>query len=162
MRTYEMLYIIDQDATEAARAKLIARFSGFLEKQKATNIKVDEWGLKQLAYEINYKPKGYYVLMTFTAEPEVPNKLIKEMNLLEQVIRHTVSPVKAKKPAKAKKKVVKVEKAEVETKVAPKAEKAEKPAAKPVAEKKAPAKAEAKPAAEKATKPATKKTTEKK
>ena len=91
MKSYELLYIIDKDITEADRKKIVDRFKTFAEKNKATTVKIDEWGMKKLAYDINYKADGFYVLMSFDSPVDVPNKLTAELNLVEAVIRHKIT-----------------------------------------------------------------------
>ena len=71
---YEVVYIIDPAQGEEAVAATVAKFQTLAE-QHASNVVVDEWGKRRLAYAINYKTEGYYVLMSFTCGPEFPKEL---------------------------------------------------------------------------------------
>ena len=71
---YEVVYIIDPAQGEEAVAATVAKFQTLAE-QHASNVVVDEWGKRRLAYAINYKTEGYYVLMSFTSGPEFPKEL---------------------------------------------------------------------------------------
>ena len=51
---------------------------------------VDKWGVKKLAYEINFKNDGYYVLMNFTAPPTLPDELERQMRISDNVMRFLV------------------------------------------------------------------------
>ena len=51
---------------------------------------VDKWGVKKLAYEIDFKSEGYYVLMNFTAPSEFPQELERQMRITDEVIRFIV------------------------------------------------------------------------
>ena len=64
MREYETLFIINPDLDEEATKAVIEKFSSLLENEGGEVLKVDEWGKKRLAYEVNEISEGYYVLMT--------------------------------------------------------------------------------------------------
>ena len=65
MNRYEMIYIIDTGLEEAARKELIEKVSALIEKNGGEIEKVDEtWGKRRLAYAIDYKTEGWYVLVT--------------------------------------------------------------------------------------------------
>ena len=51
---------------------------------------VDKWGVKKLAYEINFKSEGYYVLMNFTANADLPQELERQMRITDEVMRFIV------------------------------------------------------------------------
>ena len=61
---YEVVYIIDPAQGEEAVAATVAKFQALAE-QHASNVVVEEWGKRRLAYAIDYKTEGYYVLMSF-------------------------------------------------------------------------------------------------
>ena len=63
MNKYEVMYVIDTALDDQARTDVINRFSGLVEANGGTVERVDEWGKRRLAYAINYKTEGYYVLM---------------------------------------------------------------------------------------------------
>ena len=66
MNRYELTYIIDTALEENARKELIEKFSALIAQNGGEVEKVDEtWGKRRLAYAINDKPEGYYVLVTF-------------------------------------------------------------------------------------------------
>ncbi len=53
-------------------------------------VKVDEWGNKKLAYEIEKLREGYYVLVDFKAAPELPKELERNFKIADEVIRYVV------------------------------------------------------------------------
>ena len=83
---YEVVYIIDPAQGEEAVAAIVAKFQALAE-QHASNVVVDEWGKRRLAYAINYKTEGYYVLMSFTSAPEFPRELDRILGITEGVMR---------------------------------------------------------------------------
>ena len=71
---YEVVYIMDPALGEEAIAAMIEKFKTLVETQ-GTVAAIDDWGKRRLAYPINDLNEGHYVLMTFTAAPELPAEL---------------------------------------------------------------------------------------
>lgn len=97
MNKYEIIYIIDAAVEEAPRKELIAKFSDLVTANGGAVEKVDEWGKRRLAYAIDYKTEGYYVLMQFTAAPELPKELERNMQISESIIRSQIVKLEQKK-----------------------------------------------------------------
>ena len=91
MNQYEVMYVIDAALEDSARAELIARFSELVLKNGGEVDRVDEWGKRRLAYAINYKTEGYYVLMSFQGAPELPKELERNFKNDEQILRYMVT-----------------------------------------------------------------------
>lgn len=90
MNKYEVLYILVNEIEDDAKAQLIEKFSTAVTNLGGTIDKVDKWGTKRLAYPINFKNDGYYVLMTFTANSDVPKELDRLMKITDNVVRHMI------------------------------------------------------------------------
>jgi len=91
MNRYEMIYIIDTGLEETARKALIERVSDLITGNGGEIEKVDEtWGKRRLAYAINYKTEGWYVLVTFKAPAELPRELERNLQINENVLRYLV------------------------------------------------------------------------
>ena len=100
MNQYEVMYIIDTAVEEQARVDLINRFSGLVEKNGGKVNRVDEWGKRRLAYPINYKTEGYYVLMYMAAPAALPRELERNLQISESVLRYMVVRFEGELPAK--------------------------------------------------------------
>mgnify|MGYP000637479809 CR=1 FL=1 len=87
MNKYELLYIIASDASEEKREELIKKFSSYVEAKGGTIEGIDKWGMRKLAYPINFKNEGYYVLMNITMKPEEVEPMAKLMNITEGIVR---------------------------------------------------------------------------
>ena len=87
MNKYEVLYIISQDVAEDKREAIINSFADIVTKNGGTVDNIDKIGLKKFAYEINRKKEGFYVLMNFTADSNVPGILEKKMALTDGFVR---------------------------------------------------------------------------
>ena len=90
MNQYEVMYIIDTAIDEQARTALINRFSGLVEANGGQVDRVDEWGKRRLAYPINYKTEGYYVLMYIAAPADLPRELERNLQISDSVLRYMV------------------------------------------------------------------------
>lgn len=97
MNKYEIIYIIDAAMEEAPRKDLIAKFSALITNNGGSIEKMDEWGKRRLAYAINYKTEGYYVLMQFTAGSDLPKELERNLQISESVIRYQIVKLEQKK-----------------------------------------------------------------
>jgi len=86
---YEVVYIIDPAQGEEGIAALVAKFRTLAE-QHASAVEVEEWGSRKLAYPINYKTEGYYVLMTFVSGPAFPRELDRKLRIAEGVMRSLI------------------------------------------------------------------------
>ena len=90
MNKYESMYILKPDIDEETRKSLIEKFKSLVEENGGNVEKVDEWGQRKLAYEINYIKEGYYVLMTFESAPDFPLELERNYNINDSVLRFNV------------------------------------------------------------------------
>lgn len=90
MRKYEAMYILRPDIDEETTKALVERFSNVITEQGGEVEKLDEWGLRKLAYPIEKYREGYYVLMNFNAEADVPKELERLFKITDGVIRYMV------------------------------------------------------------------------
>ena len=86
---YEVVFIIDPAQGEEGIAALVAKFKTLAEKNGSA-VEVEEWGNRKLAYPINFKNDGYYVLMNFTSEPSFPKELDRVFRITDGIIRSMV------------------------------------------------------------------------
>ena len=87
---YEVMYIIDSAVEDEARKGVVEKFSTLITENGGVIEKTDEWGKRRLAYPINKKNEGYYVLMHFEAEPELPRELERNFQISDDIIRYLV------------------------------------------------------------------------
>ncbi len=90
MTNYELLYIISPKTDDAAREELIERFRNVVVAAGGT-AEVTKWGMRKLAYKINFQSEGYYVLMTFSAPEDLPAELERLMRITDSVMRFMVT-----------------------------------------------------------------------
>ena len=90
MNSYEMMYIIPSQSSDEEKEALIAQVNGMIEKENGKIESVERVGNKKLAYEINKKREGYYVLVNFTADASVPNKLGSLLSITNNIMRYII------------------------------------------------------------------------
>lgn len=100
MNKYEVMYVIDTALEDQARADVITRFNGIVENNGGKVERVDEWGKRRLAYPINYKTEGYYVLMYMSAPSELPRELERNFKISDAILRYLVTRLEGEIPAK--------------------------------------------------------------
>jgi small subunit ribosomal protein S6 len=90
MRRYEVMVILDPDLEERTIAPSLETFLNVVKADGGTVHKVDIWGRRRLAYEINKKPEGFYAVLDMTATPEAVAELDRQLGLNEAVMRTKV------------------------------------------------------------------------
>jgi small subunit ribosomal protein S6 len=90
MRRYELMVILDPDLEEKTISPSLDQFLGVIRQDGGSVEKVDVWGRRRLAYEINHKVEGIYAVLDVTAEPAAVKELDRQLNLNEAVLRTKV------------------------------------------------------------------------
>ena len=89
MRKYEVMFILKSNLEEEKRNEVINKFKSIIESNGEV-LSVDEWGNRKLAYEIKKMNEGYYVLITFNANADLPQELDRNFRISDDVIRHLI------------------------------------------------------------------------
>ena len=97
--SYETLFAVNGNLGEEDCKALVEKFVNLV-KDNATDVEVNEWGKRRLAYPIDYITEGYYVLLTYKSEPSFPIELERVFGITEGVIRY-MTTTKIEKAAKA-------------------------------------------------------------
>lgn len=89
MTNYELMFIIDPTLEDEKKEATVETVKGIIEVDGTVG-EVDVWGLRKLAYPIQKKNEGYYVVVTFQASPELPKELDRRLRISEVVMRHLI------------------------------------------------------------------------
>lgn len=87
MNKYEMLYILSAKLEEETVNNVVEKFQSIVTSNGGAVEKTDKWGVKKLAYAINYENEGFYVLMTFESEPTLVAEITRVANITEGMLR---------------------------------------------------------------------------
>lgn len=86
INSYETIFIIDAELPEEERAALQEKFTSLIAANGSVET-VDEWGKRRLAYEINDRTEGYYVLVDFKAAGDFPKELDRQYRITDGILR---------------------------------------------------------------------------
>lgn len=87
---YEVMYIIDPDKGEEGIAAIVEKFKTLIE-ENGTLGEMEEMGKRRLAYSINDKLEGYYVLIKFTSDANFPAELDRVLKITDGVMRSLIT-----------------------------------------------------------------------
>lgn len=90
MNKYETLFILNPSLEEEAVNANIEKFKGVIENGGGEVENVDLWGKRKLAYEIKKVGEGFYVLINFKADSELPKELDRVFRITDSIIRHLI------------------------------------------------------------------------
>ncbi|MEU7895392.1 30S ribosomal protein S6 [Nonomuraea sp. NPDC049152] len=90
MRRYEVMVILDPSLDERTVAPSLDQFLAVVRNDGGTVEKVDVWGRRRLAYDIDKKSEGIYAVIDLSAEPATVKELDRQMNLNEGIMRTKV------------------------------------------------------------------------
>jgi len=87
---YELMVILDPEVDERQVAPKLDGFLKVITNDGGSIDKVDIWGRRRLAYEIQKKNEGIYAVVAFTATSEATQELDRQLKLNEQIMRTKV------------------------------------------------------------------------
>jgi small subunit ribosomal protein S6 len=91
MRSYELAYIADPDLDESMAEELEGKVKGWIEAAGGEIEKIDRWGKRRLAYEIDEKLDGYYYFIYAQMPPQANVEIERTMKLNEQILRSMIT-----------------------------------------------------------------------
>jgi len=90
LRAYEVMVILNPDLEERTVAPSLDTYLNVVRKDGGTVDKVDVWGKRRLAYEVDKKTEGIYAVIELQAEPATVKELDRQLSLNESVLRTKV------------------------------------------------------------------------
>ena len=88
MMKYELALVLSAKIEDEERAAMVEKVQAMITTAGATITNVDEWGKKQLAYEIQKMKEGYYYFIQFDASAECPAEIERRVRIMEPVMRY--------------------------------------------------------------------------
>lgn len=88
MMKYELALVLSAKIEDEERAAMVEKVQAMITTAGATITNVDEWGKKQLAYEIQKMKEGFYYFITFESDSNCPNEVEQRVRIMENVIRY--------------------------------------------------------------------------
>jgi small subunit ribosomal protein S6 len=88
MRIYEELFIVRPDASEEEIDAVIGQLENAVTTQGGAVDKTDKWGVRKLAYRVQKRTEGYYVLMQFSAPAEAVKEVERRLRVSDDVLKY--------------------------------------------------------------------------
>ena len=89
MINYEVMLILDPALEDDKTDATVETVKGIIAAEGEVG-NVDTWGMRKLAYPIQKKSEGYYVVIEFKAQPTLPKELDRRLKISDNVIRHMI------------------------------------------------------------------------
>lgn len=90
MKKYELIFILRADQPEEQMALRVERVKAILADHEGQITQENHWGVRRLAYEIEYENKGNYMFLKFASKGTAVAELDRFLRLDDQVLRHLV------------------------------------------------------------------------
>lgn len=87
MRNYELMVILDPAIDERTVAPTMDKFLQLVTANGGSVENVDIWGKRRLAYDINKRSEGIYVVVNMTTTPDVAQEITRQMGINETILR---------------------------------------------------------------------------
>ncbi|MBW2022294.1 MAG: 30S ribosomal protein S6 [Deltaproteobacteria bacterium] len=117
MRFYETLYLLTPELSQDDYKAVLEKFNGIVEKNGGVIIRADEWGKKDLAYQVRKFDKGFYVLLQYCGPPGITFLLERDLRLDDRVMKYQTIKLRDKAdPEELKREFAPQEAAETEEK----------------------------------------------
>ena len=90
MVNYEVMFVIDPALEDEKKDAAVERVKDIITSDGGELGETDVWGLRKLAYPIQKKSEGYYVVQQFSAEPTLPLELDRRLKISDDYMRHII------------------------------------------------------------------------
>ena len=89
MKNYELVYVLRPNLDDESKEAVVNKVKDVVATDGEI-VSIDTWGTKKLAYPIAKVTEGYYVLVNFKANRDLPKELDRNLKINENVIRHMI------------------------------------------------------------------------
>jgi len=99
-RRYETLMIFDPDLGPDGTEELVQKVREFVTQGEGRVLKTERWGVRETAFEVKGRRKGYYLLLEYAGLPLVASEMDRRLNLIDTVVKfQTIKLQEAVDPA---------------------------------------------------------------
>jgi small subunit ribosomal protein S6 len=87
MPSYETLCVLHPELPETRVKEIIAWMQRILEGEQSAILRIDEWGMRELAFRVKKQPRGYYVRLEYDTQPSALKEFERNLRLSDDVLR---------------------------------------------------------------------------
>lgn len=88
MNKYELTIVINGKLDDESRDAALEKIKGYVDRFGGTIVKIDDWGKRRLAYEIEKIREGFYYFINFESGADAPGEIEKRVRIMEPVLRY--------------------------------------------------------------------------
>jgi len=89
MNKYETIFIVNSELDEESTKAVVEKFTSMIESNGQLE-SIEEWGNRKLAYPINDKKEGYYVLVNYSAPAEFPREFERVFKITDDILKFLI------------------------------------------------------------------------
>lgn len=89
-RNYELAVVINGTVSEEVKNETLEKVKALIPRFNGNVVKVDDWGKRRLAYDIQKVREGFYYFITFEAPVSAPKEIESRIRILETVLRFLI------------------------------------------------------------------------
>jgi small subunit ribosomal protein S6 len=93
MNQYELALVINGTVDEKVKEETLEKVKGLVSRFEGEVVKVDDWGKRRLAYDIQKVREGFYYFITFESSVDAPSEIEKRIRIMETVLRFLIVKV---------------------------------------------------------------------
>lgn len=90
MTSYETVFILRPDLDDEKAGEVVEKFKSLIENHGGEITKLERWGKRRLAYEINHINEGVYMIIQFKAQSAVAQELDRVFKITDGILRHII------------------------------------------------------------------------
>lgn len=96
LREYETVIVAAPELSEEQIEDLLTKFKNIITRNEGVMKEVEKWGLRDLAFKVNHKKKGYYAILHYYGGPELVSEIERNIKIDDRIIRFLTIKVSKK------------------------------------------------------------------
>jgi len=96
VQEYETVIVVDPDLSEEQKEEVFAKMGNIIKQYGGILKEIEKWGIRNLAFNVNHKQKGYYALLRYYGKSDIVEKLERDIRINDKIIRFLTIKVSPK------------------------------------------------------------------
>ena len=96
LQQYETVIVVDPDLSEEQKEEVFAKMGNIIKQYGGILKEIEKWGIRNLAFNVNHKQKGYYALLRYYGKSDIVEKLERNIKMNDKIIRFLTIKVSPK------------------------------------------------------------------
>jgi len=96
LQEYETVIVVDTDLSEEQKEEVFTKMENIIKQYGGVLKEIEKWGIRNLAFKVNHKQKGYYALLHYYGKSDIVEKLERSIRMNDKIIRFLTIKVSPK------------------------------------------------------------------